>query len=74
MLQFSNSFGHGFFLDSILECASDVSEHGTFFSGRVNYSKGADLKEFRGEEDDVVIAHLSGAMVCSPKEGIWFTH
>jgi hypothetical protein len=74
MLQFSNSFGHSFFLDSILECVSDVSENAAFFTGGVNASEGADLEEFGGEEGDVVVVLLSGAVVCSPREGVWFTH
>jgi hypothetical protein len=67
VLQFSNSFGHSFFLDSVLECASDVSENVAFFSGGVNTSEGADLEEFGGEEGDVGVVLLSRSVVCSPR-------
>jgi hypothetical protein len=31
-------------------------------------------KSEEGEEGDVVVVLLSGAVVCSPREGVWFTH
>jgi hypothetical protein len=53
---------------------SDVLENVAFFSGGVNTGEGTDLEEFEGEEGDVVIVLLSGAVVCSLREGVWFTH
>jgi hypothetical protein len=45
-----------------------------FFSGGVNSGEGMDLKEFGGKKGDVVIVLVSRAMVCSPREGVWFAH